>query len=206
MSNIKANDPKWIGYHQNKLTVTGIVFKNKRYLWECRCDCGNATIVYPQQMITGRQKACHCGKSNTFREMHYKHGGAGTRLYEIWCGMKKRCNNPRAGSYSHYGGRGISVYPEWDRFEVFRDWAESAGYSDNLTLERKDVNGNYCPENCTWIPQNRQARNRTSNRNIKIDGETHTLIEWCEIRNLKYSTVYSRIRRGSTPEAALEIT
>lgn len=177
MSNIKANDPKWIGYRQNKLTVTGIVFKNKRYLWECHCDCGNTTIVYPQQMITGRQKACRCGKSVTFHEMHYKHGGAGTRLYEIWCSMKKRCNNPHAENYPRYGGRGITVCSEWEQFEPFRDWALSTGYADTLTLEREDVNGNYCPENCTWIPLKRQARNRTSNRNIQINGETHTLME-----------------------------
>lgn len=205
MSNIKANDPKWIGYRQNKLTVTGIVFKNKRYLWECQCDCGNTTIVYPQQMITGRQKACRCGKSVTFHEMHYKHGGAGTRLYEIWCSMKKRCNNPHAKNYDRYGGRGITVCSEWEQFEPFRDWALSVGYAEALTLERKDVNGNYCPENCTWIPQKRQARNRTSNKNIQINGETHTLVEWCEIRKLNYSTVYSRIRRGATPEVALEM-
>lgn len=205
MSNIKANDPKWIGYRQNKLTVTGIVFKNKRYLWECQCDCGNTTIVYPQQMITGRQKACRCGKSVTFHEMHYKHGGAGTRLYEIWCSMKKRCNNPHAKNYARYGGRGITVCSEWEQFEPFRDWALSVGYAEALTLERKDVNGNYCPENCTWIPQKRQARNRTSNKNIQINGETHTLVEWCEIRKLNYSTVYSRIRRGATPEVALEM-
>lgn len=205
MSNIKADDPKWIGYRQNKLTVTGIVFKNKRYLWECQCDCGNTTIVYPQQMITGRQKACRCGKSVTFHEMHYKHGGAGTRLYEIWCSMKKRCNNPHAKNYARYGGRGITVCSEWEQFEPFRDWALSVGYAEALTLERKDVNGNYCPENCTWIPQKRQARNRTSNKNIQINGETHTLVEWCEIRKLNYSTVYSRIRRGATPEVALEM-
>ena len=205
MSNIKANDPKWIGYRQNKLTVTGIVFKNKRYLWECQCDCGNTTIVYPQQMITGRQKACRCGKSVTFHEMHYKHGGAGTRLYEIWCSMKKRCNNPHAKNYARYGGRGITVCSEWEQFEPFQDWALSVGYAEALTLERKDVNGNYCPENCTWIPQKRQARNRTSNKNIQINGETHTLVEWCEIRKLNYSTVYSRIRRGATPEVALEM-
>lgn len=205
MSNIKANDPKWIGYRQNKLTVTGIVFKNKRYLWECQCDCGNTTIVYPQQMITGRQKACRCGKSVTFHEMHYKHGGAGTRLYEIWCSMKKRCNNPHAKNYARYGGRGITVCSEWEQFEPFRDWALSVGYAEALTLERKDVNGNYCPENCTWIPQKRQARNRTSNKNIQINDETHTLVEWCEIRKLNYSTVYSRIRRGATPEVALEM-
>jgi hypothetical protein len=119
--------------------------------------------------------------------------------------MKKRCNNPHAKNYARYGGRGITVCSEWEQFEPFRDWALSVGYAEALTLERKDVNGNYCPENCTWIPQKRQARNRTSNKNIQINGETHTLVEWCEIRKLNYSTVYSRIRRGATPEVALEM-
>lgn len=204
MSNIKANNPDWIGKKFGKLTVTGFVFKNKRWLWECKCDCGNTTIAYPQQLITGRQKACHCGKSVTFREMHHKHGGAGTRMYEIWCSMKKRCNNPHSPGYVHYGGRGISVCSDWNTFPPFRDWALTHGYSDDLTLERIDVNGNYCPENCKWIAFAKQALNRTSNIVVDIDGERHTLVEWCQIRNLKYHTVYSRIYRGISPRAAIE--
>lgn len=203
MANIKANDPKWIGYRQNKLTVIGIVFKNKRYLWECKCECGNTTIVYPHRMLSGRQKACTCGKSVTFREMHYKHGGAGTRLYEIWCSMRKRCNNPNASRYHLYGGRGIKVCEEWNTFPPFQEWAEKSGYADDLTLERQDVNGNYCPENCTWATMKRQCRNRRTNVLIELDGESHTLVEWCEKLGLNYHTVYSRIHRGSTPEDAL---
>lgn len=204
MGNIKANDQKWIGRKFGKLTVTGFVFKNKRWLWECKCDCGGSTICYPNLLIRGKQKSCHCGKSITFHNMNYKHGGAGTRLYEIWCGMRKRCNNPNSKRYKNYGGRGIKIANEWEEYEEFQRWAVENGYQDGLTLERKDVDGDYCPENCTWIPLKSQALNKTSNIKIEIDGIEKPLSEWCKQFGLKYSTAYSRIHRGIDPEDAIK--
>lgn len=90
------------------------------------------------------------------------------RLYMIWQAMKKRCNNPNCKDYPKYGGRGISVCREWnDSSEEFIKWALSNGYSEELTLDRKDNNGNYCPENCRWATWTQQVRNRNLFRNNK---------------------------------------
>lgn len=79
------------------------------------------------------------------------HGGKGTRLYRIWKNMRSRCNNPTNPRYYAYGEKGIKICGDWDRFEVFREWAEKNGYNDNLTIDRRDVEKGYCPENCQWI-------------------------------------------------------
>ena len=75
--------------------------------------------------------------------------------------MKSRCNYVNNNRYYCYGGRGIKICEEWEQsFESFYDWAMKNGYDDTLTIERKDVNGDYCPENCCWIPLNEQAKNK----------------------------------------------
>jgi hypothetical protein len=94
-----------------------------------------------------------------------KHGMAGTRLHNVWKAMRERCNNPNDQYYADYGGRGVSVCGEWDDFQIFYEWAMSHGYKPNAsfgecTIDRKDVNGNYCPDNCRWVDMKAQAGNR----------------------------------------------
>lgn len=93
-----------------------------------------------------------------------KHGdaieGQRTRLYETWRGIRQRCSNPKATNYSDYGGRGISVCPEWATYAPFKEWALSSGYTDQLTIDRKDVNGDYEPSNCVWADNTVQACNK----------------------------------------------
>lgn len=103
------------------------------------------------------------------KAMPYKHGKYRTRLYGIWALARARCQKPYANGYKDYGGRGISFCSEWDQdFEVFETWALSNGYADNLTLERKDVNGNYFPNNCIWADQNVQSANARKRPNTKF--------------------------------------
>ena len=92
--------------------------------------------------------------------------------------MKTRCYNPRSIGYKHYGARGIEICAQWHDFGVFREWALSHGYRDDLTIERIDVNGDYCPENCTWATKVQQANNKTNNRLIEYDGKVMTCREW----------------------------
>ena len=107
--------------------------------------------------------------------------------------MKERCYNPNRNSYCWYGAKGICVCDEWDDFENFYDWSMNNGYSDELTIDRIDSNGNYCPENCRWSTDREQANNRSTNRIIEYNGESHTLEEWSRITGIASSTIRMRL-------------
>lgn len=135
---------------------------------------------------------------------HYKHGGKGTKLYEVWCSMKRRCELPTFSSYKYYGGRGISVCNEWkESFIAFRKWAFENGYKEGLSLDRIDNNGNYEPSNCRWATMKEQANNQNHTLKINYKGEIKTLTEWAEILGIKRHTLYQRIyKKGWTIERA----
>ena len=124
--------------------------------------------------------------------MSKKHGWKGTRLYNSWRGMKARCNNPNDTAYKHYGGRGITICEEWESFETFKDWALRNGYQETLTIERKDVNGNYEPDNCEWVSVRNQHYNTRDT--IKVGGKC--LAELAVENGLKYATVLRRYNSG----------
>lgn len=125
-----------------------------------------------------------------------KHGMYGTRLYGIWSSMLQRCNNPKAISYKYYGGKGITVCDEWKDASAFLKWAMSNGYSDNLTLDRIDSSKNYCPENCRWITNDEQQRNRCNNHVLEFNGEKHCLAEWGRITGINDVIIGQRLRSG----------
>ena len=126
-----------------------------------------------------------------------------SRLYGIYTGMKERCSNPYHCAYQNYGGRGISYCEEWQDFQAFKTWAEFNGYSDNLTLDRINVNGNYEPSNCRWITFKEQQNNRTNNHLIEYNGDLKTLQQWGEIFNIKWTTLYKRLQNDWDIEKAL---
>jgi hypothetical protein len=111
--------------------------------------------------------------------------------------MKQRCSNPKAISYKYYGQKGVKVCDEWaNDFQAFHDWAMSHGYSDNLTIDRRDSDGDYCPENCSWAT-NKQQQNHTSyNRVYTYNGETKNVIQWSETVGLSPALLYQRLHRG----------
>ncbi len=88
---------------------------------------------------------------------NYKHGNCGSRLYGIWLHVRARIYGSNAHCYKWYGGRGVKLCPEWDNYIVFRDWALSNGYNDNLTIDRVDNNGHYEPKNCQWITRSQNS-------------------------------------------------
>lgn len=124
------------------------------------------------------------------------HGMSNAKLYRKWSAMRQRCLNPNDKEFKNYGGRGIKVCPQWLNFIVFAKWAKESGYKDGLTLERIDVNGDYCPENCTWATLKQQMNNKRNNVIIKTESGFMTLAEFSRKRGLSYSTVQMRLCRG----------
>jgi hypothetical protein len=135
---------------------------------------------------------------------HRTHNLSDTRLYRIWGNIKSRCYNTNIRQYKDYGARGITVCNEWlNSFEVFYEWAMANGYSEELTIDRIDVNGNYEPSNCRWITMKEQSKNRTDNHHLTHNGETKTIAEWSEITGIHRATIESRLKAGLTIEQAL---
>jgi hypothetical protein len=168
--------------------------------WICKCDCGGATKTRISNLKTGVTKSCGCRRTEILTELKTTHGGRKTRIYNIWNKMKRRCNDPKDRSYYQYGGRGISVCEEWNHsFEVFRDWAYKNGYTEELSIDRIDNDGNYCPENCRWATATTQARNRRSNTRIEFKGKVHSFAEWGEITGIPMHTLRDRILRYDWP-------
>lgn len=127
-----------------------------------------------------------------------------TRLYRIWCDMKNRCYNENVNNYHSYGGRGIKVCDEWLDPSSFFSWAKDSGYTDELTLDRIDIDGDYEPNNCKWITLTEQQWNKTTSFFVEIDGETKCLREWCNEFGSEYKTVHRRIKYlGWEPKRAL---
>ena len=113
--------------------------------------------------------------------------------------------NPNVPCFPNYGGRGITVCAEWaESFEPFRDWALANGYWDNLTIDRIDVNSNYCPDNCRWVSMKTQCENRSNNNLLKLDGETQPVSVWAERIGVSADLLYSRKRKGWTDERILK--
>lgn len=179
--------------------------KDRHIMWLCRCDCGNEVVVTASNLKKSNTKSCGCLRRERIKESHQTHGKTTTRLYGIWCDIKTRCLNPKNRAFSWYGDRGISVCDEWkEDFQSFYDWAMENGYEDDMSIDRINVNGNYCPENCRWVSMKTQANNRRSNHQLSLNGETRTITEWSEITGIKRHTILQRLKRGWSVEEALK--
>lgn len=202
------------GRRFGRLTVIGVSsevyvdpklgYKYKK--WDCICDCGKVISVRTSFLKRKDNyiRSCGCQRMKHMYEASTTHGESGTRLHKIWKGMKKRCYNNRCRSYKDYGGRGITVCDEWlNDFMAFRNWSLQNGYADDLSIDRIDVNSNYCPENCRWATDLVQANNSRHCHWITYNGKTQSLSDWAREYNIKSGTLESRLNTGWDIEEAL---
>lgn len=196
------------GEKYGRLTlIKETVCTSKKHMWLCKCDCGKLVEVSIYQLKNGECKSCGCLRDEVATQRCYdmaKHNMALTRIYKLWGGMLGRCNNPNNKDFPKYGGRGIKVCDEWHDFVNFNNWANENGYSDELSIDRIDVNGNYEPNNCRWVTLAEQARNKRNNHFVEYNGETRCLKEWSRIIGKPYSTIHRRLKIGWTTERAFE--
>lgn len=172
---------------------------------KCRCICGVIVLVRNKDLKRGKTKSCGCFISDLVKQRNFRHGLA-TRiwrhpLYDTWCRMHQRCNNPKDADYYLYGARGIRVCKRWKSFASFLE--DMGNKPSGHSLDRIDCNGNYKPINCRWADPKTQARNNRFHKQYAFGGVTANLSEHCERLNLNYHSIRSRLRDGWTVDRAL---
>lgn len=193
-----------VGKQFGNLTVVEYLGrKHHSSYWRCSCKCGNTVDCYYGNLIRGTSTSCGCLRSYYFKKRPYYHGESTTRLYKEWTSMKNRCYNKNSKQYHNYGERGIKVCEEWQSYLPFKEWALNNGYSEELSIDRIDVNGDYCPKNCRWITMREQANNRRGNVFIEYDGHRKTATQWGELLGVKSDTIRKRVQCGWPPEECL---
>lgn len=201
------------GDHYFKLTVLERAgSQDGRSTWRLRCDCGNL-VVRKAHNLRRDKSSCGCSHPQHFQKGRESqtliHGGARrgekrTPLYNVWQGMKRRCNNPNNKQYADYGGRGIKVCNEWkDDYPAFASWAREAGYEHGLQIDRIDNDGPYAPGNCRFVTQSQNQRNRRPTVWITVHGERMTALDAAKRFGVDAALLRLRLRRGERPEDAI---
>lgn len=184
-----------VGKQYGRLTVIKRAENNgSQTMWQCKCDCGKLVVVNASKLKSKHTQSCGCLQKERTSIAKKTHGMSDSRLHRIWAGMKRRCYNKNDASYENYGGRGIIICDEWkDSFESFYQWAIQSGYSDRLSIDRINVDGNYEPSNCRWADKITQMNNTTLNRTFAYNGETLTVAELSRKYNIPYKLLHKRL-------------
>lgn len=209
------NHKEMAGNNFGRLTVLSYSHnsRDRKAMWNCICNCGKRVIASGKAMRTHKTNSCGCYMRDRAREANTTHGETIGRhnnkrkLYNVWCAIKSRTSNPMTAHYANYGGRGIRMCDEWFNFyATFRQWAESHGYTEGLTIERIDVNGNYEPSNCKWITQKEQSRNKTnsiiyngeiaSEASVRLGGSKTLVASRLRFYNWTIERAFTQPRRG----------
>ncbi len=205
---IEKKKEERIGKVFGKLTIIDYAYtKENNTYWKCKCSCGNEKIIILPycSLSSGHNRSCGCLHKERIEKINarelpppnYKHGDSNERLYRIYHGIKDRCNNKNNKNYLHYGLRGIKMCQSWfNSYETFKEWSLNNGYNENLSIDRIDVNGDYCPENCRWVNIIEQNNNKRTNIKIEYNGDIISLKQLSNLVKINYQTLYERYKRG----------
>jgi len=186
-----------IGKKFGRLLVKNKAYSKNGIYWNCLCDCGNKVVVCRGNLISRNTKSCGCLKQETAIKTMTTHGMFGSAIYSCWGHMLSRCQNKNDAAYKDYGGRGIKICSDWNKFENF--YIDMGDIPKKMTLDRIDNDGDYCPENCRWATRKEQSRNRRDNRTVEYKGTTKLLVEWADEFKLSYDTLRKRINVYNWP-------
>lgn len=166
--------------------------------WLCECECGNKVSVSGRSLRRGATKSCGCLRNEAVSQANTKHGLSETKIYHIWEKMRARCRNDKDPAYANYGGRGICVCEEWDKdFLAFYKWSINNGYSEKLSIDRINNDGNYEPSNCRWATRKQQMNNTRTNHMLTHDGKTKTISQWADFFDVPYDLFYGRLSNNN---------
>lgn len=184
-----------------------VLYRDNRTLnkvtWVCLCACGNTKSLPSAYLVHGGTKSCGCLASELTILRNTTHSKSNTPEYLIWSTMKSRCSNENVSSYHRYGGRGIKVCERW--LNSFENFYEDMGPrpTNEHSIERRNGNKGYAPDNCYWATQMEQAQNRCSVRRFDYEGKSLTLTEIAQITGKDRTTLNSRVAAGKSLEEAL---
>ena len=161
---------------------------------ECECLCGNRKIILWASVCNGHTTTCGCKvKEKGEKAIGFKHGKRESKIYGVWCGIKRRCYNPNERSFPLYGGRGIKMSNSWKDFKNF--YNDMGDPPKGMSIERKDVNGDYNKKNCKWATLKEQCNNRRSNHKINYNGKILNIKEWENLLGFTKGIIYGRLQR-----------
>jgi hypothetical protein len=181
------------GKYQAWLVLSAGFRRGTARMMKVRCVCGTEQYVCKSVLISGQNKSCGCESRERISEAIRTHGMAGSKPYRIWANMRSRCNNPNSTFFLNYGGRGINHQDSWEDFEAF--WADmGSSYVEGLELDRIDVDGGYCVENCRWADDSTQAYNQRQHKN-NTSGKTGVVLNkrtghWVSKINVENERIY----------------
>lgn len=176
------------------IEIAGVRDRFGNILWKCLCDCGKEKLCTTGNLWNRLNISCGCRMGSP------NHGDWRKRIRHIWVSMLQRCSDI---NNNKYGGRGISVCDAWKDYDAFKSWAYSSGYSDELSIDRIDNNGNYEPSNCRWATLKQQARNRRNSKRLSLNGELKTVAEWADVYGINQSRINRRLMLGWSIEDAI---
>lgn len=199
-----------VGNVYGRLTVMERVENNTKRrgaIFRCECSCGNSEyLVFGGDLRKGRVNSCGCYKSELVTKNNTTHGMKSSRIYRIYHNMITRCTKKNNPGYERYGKRGIKVCDEWSSetgFSNFLEWSMNNGYSEELSIDRINNDGNYEPANCRWVTNDIQANNKSTSRFYELNGETKTVSQWSKRYNINYDNLINRLNKGMSLKDAL---